>query len=232
LVRVGEWVEAGQPIGTSGGQPGTAGSNFTTGPHLHFEVLEGRVPVEPRIWTEVPEKIQVQGKDFAAFALHPTSVGPNGGVIVELPPDQLVSKFQFAIRADDIIEVREIAPLNSELVLTEDSDSPVYGHPVSSEGIRYPAGYKDTFFFPLESARYGATLIGVDGLDAQLGKGTTYTAKTAGWLYLCPANEEIGFKHSRTLIGDPTLNNNGPYYKYEIVIKRSGATLDLSSLII
>lgn len=38
LVRKGEQVRAGDPIGLSGGRPGTTGAGRSTGPHLHFIV--------------------------------------------------------------------------------------------------------------------------------------------------------------------------------------------------
>lgn len=45
-VAVGDWVEAGQTIGLVGG------TGRVTGPHLHWEVWVGGVPVDPIEWTE------------------------------------------------------------------------------------------------------------------------------------------------------------------------------------
>jgi|WetSurMetagenome_2_1015567.scaffolds.fasta_scaffold02348_9 murein DD-endopeptidase MepM/ murein hydrolase activator NlpD len=48
LVKEDDFVVQGQPIALSGGLPGTLGSGpFTTGPHLHFEVRQDGVPVDP-----------------------------------------------------------------------------------------------------------------------------------------------------------------------------------------
>lgn len=76
LVREGQRVKAGDPVAISGGMPGTLGAGMlSTGPHLHFEVIDGGVAIDPLAvlpqrlfnptWVRVPTELRVR-PDFSA----------------------------------------------------------------------------------------------------------------------------------------------------------------------
>ena len=54
FVTAGQTVRQGQPIGTTGGLPGSRGAGYlTTGPHLHFEVFDDGRHVDPMYYMDL-----------------------------------------------------------------------------------------------------------------------------------------------------------------------------------
>ncbi|MFA5793335.1 MAG: M23 family metallopeptidase, partial [Candidatus Gracilibacteria bacterium] len=63
LVEEGQTIKEGQIIGLTGGMPGTKGAGyFTTGPHLHFEVMINGKYVDPleQLPIEILEREQIE----------------------------------------------------------------------------------------------------------------------------------------------------------------------------
>lgn len=55
-VTVGQEVKKGDIVGKSGGTPGEIGSGHSTGPHLHFEMLAGETPLNPKYFLELAKQ--------------------------------------------------------------------------------------------------------------------------------------------------------------------------------
>ncbi len=47
IAKPDTYIERGDALGLTGGMPGQAGAGLSTGPHLHFEVRQNGIPVDP-----------------------------------------------------------------------------------------------------------------------------------------------------------------------------------------
>ncbi len=61
IAHVGDTVKTGDPIGYSGGRPGTPGAGLSTGPHLHFGVFKDGVAVDPELFLPAMDLSQAEG---------------------------------------------------------------------------------------------------------------------------------------------------------------------------
>lgn len=59
-VSNGQRVTAGQPIGLTGGKPGTPGAGWSTGAHLHWELRRGTTWIDPRNLNPQPSHFDSQ----------------------------------------------------------------------------------------------------------------------------------------------------------------------------
>lgn len=67
LVKEGQRVAAGDPLGASGGDVADEGSGLSSGPHLHFEILNNGLPVQPIV--RIPGPWQLASN--ACYAVDP-----------------------------------------------------------------------------------------------------------------------------------------------------------------
>lgn len=60
-VQKGQKIYTGDLVGYSGGRPGTPGSGFSTGPHLHFAAYRNGAPVDPIRYLPVRAGVDAEG---------------------------------------------------------------------------------------------------------------------------------------------------------------------------
>lgn len=88
LVKEGDFVKRGQVLGLTGGTPGTPGAGLrTTGAHLHFEVIQDGIRVDPleylpldvipeNQWNSIPERYLKMIQEYLADELEEEGFDP------------------------------------------------------------------------------------------------------------------------------------------------------------